>query len=827
MHDVNKVVSSIEALFVSASKTTFGLKRGKRDSNSYRQNKHMNKKWFNQECRNARNTYHYIRKQYNMYKTVHYKNRLKNVSKLYKRAISKNVTIYKNEKISKLKNLKRAKPRDFWKIINSVNKQENYTAPLHELYKYFKSLNEDKHIENSDFQTNTSDFSSNANHTNLNTSINKPFTDIEIIAAVKNLKNNKSSGIDNILNEHLKTSIHIMAPVYTKLFNIIFDTGLVPESWSLGNILPIYKNKGDPNNPENYRPITLLSCFGKLFTSILNNRLTSYLEKNRIISSCQAGFREGFSTTDNLFIMQSLIDIAKANKQKLFCSFVDFKQAFDKVWRGGLWTKLSKTNINGKCLKFIMNMYENIKSKISTSEGNSVFFPCQTGVRQGENLSPIMFSIYLNDLEQYLNSHMAPGITCETRNDANYVVYLKLFILLFADDTVLFGNSKEDLQLVLNIFERYCDEWKLTVNISKTKVLIFSSGRNLNNQKFYFKGNELEVVNEYKYLGIFLSRSGSYIKTKKYIADQANKALYSLLRKIRILNLPIDMQVDLFNKVIKPILLYGSEIWGFGNLDVLERVQLKFFKQILNLKKSTPSFMVYGELGARPLSIDIQSRMISFWTKLWGHGKNEIASSLYKLILNLNEQGKIKSKWLIHVKHLVSSNGFGNIWDNHTEINPKWFVKSFKQKLIDQYFQNWNSLVDKSSTGINYRIFKDNFQINNYFSFLSNRQCKLLTAFRTRNHRLPVEVGRWCSTPVNERICWLCTKDIGDEYHYIMTCNFFIDQRKKYVKPYYYRNPNTLKFNALMNLNNDVEIKKLCSFIEIIMKEVRQTHFMQ
>ena len=135
--------------------------------------------------------------------------------------------------------------------------------------------------------------------------------------------------------------------------------------------------------------------------------------------------------------------------------------------------------------------------------------------------------------------------------------------------------------------------------------------------------------------------------------------------------------------------------------------------------------MVYGELGARPLSIDIQSRMISFWTKLWGHGKNEIASSLYKLILNLNEQGKIKSKWLIHVKHLVSSNGFGNIWDNHTEINPKWFVKSFKQKLIDQYFQNWNSLVDKSSTGINYRIFKDNFQINNYFFFflMGNVNC--------------------------------------------------------------------------------------------------------
>lgn len=183
--------------------------------------------------------------------------------------------------------------------------------------------------------------------------------------------------------------------------------------------------------------------------------------------------------------------------------------------------------------------------------------------------------------------------------------------------------------------------------------------------------------------------------------------------------------------------------------------------------------MVYGELGVFPLSIDIQSRMVSFWTKLGAIGKNEIASSLYKLVRHLNEQRKINSKWLAHIKHLVNSNGFGNIWDMHDEINAKWFIKSFKQKLVDQYKQNWNSLVDISSSGINYRIFKDNFQINRYFSFLSNRQCKILTAFRTRNHRLPVEVGRWSSIPLNERVCTFCATDIGDEYHYIMTCNLF------------------------------------------------------
>ena len=233
--------------------------------------------------------------------------------------------------------------------------------------------------------------------------------------------------------------------------------------------------------------------------------------------------------------------------------------------------------------------------------------------------------------------------------------------------------------------------------------------------------------------------------------------------------------------------------------------------------------MVYGELGVFPLSIDIQSRMFFFFLdKTWCYGKNKIASSLYKLVRHLNEQRKINSKWLVHVEHLVNSNGFGNIWDKHDDINAKGFIKSFKQKLVDQYKQNWNSLVDISSRGINYRIFKDNFQINIYFSFLSNRQCKILTAFRTRNHHLPVEVGRWRSIPLNERVCMFCVTDIGGEYHYIMTCNFFNSQRMKFVKPYYYRNPNTIKFNALMNQNHVKQMKLLCSFIEIIMKEIRQ-----
>ena len=103
------------------------------------------------------------------------------------------------------------------------------------------------------------------------------------------MKNNKSPGIDDVVNEQIKSTITYMMPIYIKLFNIVLDTGIIPENWSMGTIKPIVKNKGDPKLPGNYRPITILSCFGNLFTSIINNRLNKFAENHNIVTSSQAG----------------------------------------------------------------------------------------------------------------------------------------------------------------------------------------------------------------------------------------------------------------------------------------------------------------------------------------------------------------------------------------------------------------------------------------------------------------------------------------------------------------------------------------------------------
>ena len=304
--DVNHIIDDIESLFQETCKDTFGTHAYKKQPKTEHSG---NKPWLNRECKNARNIYHKIRRLYNKHKTNYFKNLLKAVSKDYKQTLHRNINKFKLDKIEKLKSLKHSNPREYWRIINN-NKGPKCQAPLDDLFNYFKKINNPppEHDETVPVQGEVQNYP-------YNEAINLSITTEEITEAVAALQNNKSPGSDQILNEHIKSTLSSLLPIYLKLFNIIFDDSIFPESWVLGNIIPIYKNKGKAQNPENYRPITLLSCVGKLFTRIISNRLTKYAEEYNLLNDCQAGFRKGYSTTDNLFIINSLIDIMKSKRQ--------------------------------------------------------------------------------------------------------------------------------------------------------------------------------------------------------------------------------------------------------------------------------------------------------------------------------------------------------------------------------------------------------------------------------------------------------------------------------------------------------------------------------
>ena len=209
-----------------------------------------------------------------------------------------------------------------------------------------------------------------------------------------------------------------------------------------------------------------------------------------------------------------------------------------------------------------------------------IFSPCLIGVRQGEILSPFLFSIFVNDLDTFFMS--LDGIPLEqlrSKCEEMISTYVEIFLLLYADDTVLIAETKENLQRNLDIFYNYCEFWQLSVNTNKTKILIFSKRKVKNAPNFFLNGKILEIVDSYSYLGLLFNFNGNFSKAKSSLVNRARRSLFSVYKRIRNQPIPIDLQLKLFDSIVEPILLYGSEVWGFENLLCIEKIHLQFCKK--------------------------------------------------------------------------------------------------------------------------------------------------------------------------------------------------------------------------------------------------------
>ena len=222
----------------------------------------------------------------------------------------------------------------------------NYPIKLDEFYRFFMKLSTENPEFKSGFDTNwQAHVEKELQIETLNTvndTLDKTLSKIEIVEAINDLKNGKIPGIDQISAELLKrcaTNKSFIELLYI-LFNKLYDDGIFPSSWAEGVIIPIFK-KGERNDTNNYRGITLLSILGKVFTIILNKRLTKWSEDNKLVSENKAGFRKGFQTFDHIFTLQTLARSYLKGNKKLYVCFVDFKKAYDLVWRNGLLYKLT------------------------------------------------------------------------------------------------------------------------------------------------------------------------------------------------------------------------------------------------------------------------------------------------------------------------------------------------------------------------------------------------------------------------------------------------------------------------------------------------------
>lgn len=829
--DLDIEVEKIAKLFKNASENAFPSRRKVQyKGKNIKRKAHKHKEWFDEDCKMARKSFCKAHNNFRKLKSAKNFEIMKSSSRGYKKVMSKCRRKHKKVMEQKIRNLKSKNPKEYWQMINPKNKKAGdifQNISMEALQEHFKKLNECP----SDHANGIDDLIINFDHDieGLNGKIEID----EVKKVIHGLKNGKAQGLDYISNEQIKASEHLMLNIYCKLFNLVLDKGIVPSSWTLGVIQALYKNKGDPKDADNYRGITLLSCLGKVFTAVLNNRLGKFAESVDLIHKEQAGFRPGCSTVDHMFALNCLLEIYLSKGMKLYCGFVDYRKAFDSVWRLGLWKKLLDENINGKIVKVIMKMYENAKSCVRGPSNIKETFSCQIGVRQGENLSPFLFAVYLNDLSSFLENSGATGLehlhqysTCDFVRNLGF--RLKLFVLLYADDTILLSDSAKGLQQGLDLLGKYCDQWKLSVNGTKTKVVIFSRGKSRKKQDpFFYMGTELEIVDDYTYLGIVFNYNGSFSKARKKRYDQASRAMFGLLRHCRKLELPFDISLELFDRMISPILLYGCELWGFEDITILERLHLKFCKLLLRVSKFTPSCMIYYELGRFPVKHCVQERMVMFWGKLLSpDGQDKWCNLLYKVVYDLHKNGYLHSKWCSFVEDSLNTCGLGYLWLGQTPVNIKWLKTVVKQSLQDQYRQTiFNDILEHPKC-VNYRIFcnREKFQIQKYLLDLPDVLVKPLCNYRLGCNKLPGVIGRNQNLDNQDWYCKLCDNEKpGDELHYLLECPVFKKSRAQYLGNYFCHHPNVLKFEKAMCPQSISKLRNLAYFCKTILHSVYAT----
>ena len=260
----------------------------------------------------------------------------------------------------------------------------------------------------------------------------------EMRRAIKKLKNGKSAGEDNVMNEVLKTAQPYLELPITKLMNLILESEKYPSSLCRNILVTLYKLGGGNNDPDNYRGISIGSCLAKLYSTILYHRILEVNDNVGLINNKQIGFLKGFRTADHLLVIDTIInEVVHKQKKKLFVAFIDLKKAYDKINRDALIFKLKSKGFSGKFLMSIVALVNNV---LQIPKINGKLLPpivTSTGLKQGDNLSPILFDIFFDDVELIFDSKCEPVVLSDE---------LSLNHLLYADDMAILSLSSEGLQ---------------------------------------------------------------------------------------------------------------------------------------------------------------------------------------------------------------------------------------------------------------------------------------------------------------------------------------------------------------------------------------------
>lgn len=601
----------------------------------------------------------------------------------------------------------------------------------------------------------------------------------EVLDVLHKCKRKKAPGEDLVSNDFLKALPDNWCIYLTLLFQKIFDTECVPSSFSNVTVTMIYK-KGDRLNPANYRSIALVNASAKEFTQVICNRLTQWTIRSNLFSPYQSGFIAGRSCLDNIFVLNTLTQLkVKQVGGKVYSVMVDFKRAFDSVPHDLLWLHLFKMGVSAKILRILSAFYSNAKMTANIKGNKTDTFEITEGVLQGEILSPLLFILYISDIDEFFRSKGHDGIRLNNELD--------VIVLLYADDLIIFAHSPLDLKRKLATLEEYCLVKGLCVNESKTKVMIFKKGGRLraSEKNFMYKNNSLEIVNTFDYLGTTLSSSTLGLTSTNSAICKAKKALGALLSTLN--NAKVDSwqtRIKLLDSTVFSVLLYGAPLWGLRYINELEIIQTDFYKKLLCLPRNTPHCIVRLECGATRIAYKLLQLAWRWVIRVLEMTDDRLPKICYLRLLSASSYSpNSKYNWVCQLKDILVT------------VDYSWILKEtdpFVWKIHEPQFLNryGNFLrAQDYEEALRCRAMQIRFEYTLNSPFINFRCppyfCKVMAQLRmATTYVCKITVKGFSYSICSKENCSICNLHEPESLtHIFFDCPHYLPLRTHFIKP--------------------------------------------
>ena len=381
---------------------------------------------------------------------------------------------------------------------------------------------------------------------------------MEVLKLVEQIDCYKSSAISHLSSRVIKDAILAIPGVITALFNLSLSTGVYPDMWKIAKVIPIHKG-GNTSEVNNYRLVSLLPLPGKLLERIMHTRISNYLEMNDLLNENQGAFRKGHSTINTVSDFTDDIFLAMNNSKCTLTMFVDFHKAFDTVNHAILLKKCELLGITNGNLEWLTS-YLSLRKQCTLANGNmSSNLNISCGVPQGSILGPLLFLIFINDIGR----------------DFQYSL-----IRLFADDTAIYLSDPDPqvasrkLQKDVDRLMNWCQTNQLTININKTKCMLFGSRKYLKKcrpPEIMMGYKPVHFTDNYKYLGVTLDKGLNFQLHVKNVYNLAAHKIY-LLGIIRPY-LTIESALFVYKTKVLPYIDYGDILYHKTHKQAINKIQ--------------------------------------------------------------------------------------------------------------------------------------------------------------------------------------------------------------------------------------------------------------